>query len=197
MAFPRQPAAPPGVIINPVLMPCTGGGTGDNGNPYPRRDIMPAPTGRAHRRYRRRPGLRHITSPQEPAVTALGYAHTSRRNAQREVAMARCETCGNDYDKAFQVSMNGTTHTFDSFECAIHALAPTCENCGIRIVGHGLKGRHVLLLRALRRGGRRHRIARPHRCGGLTRHGPAEPLSFTAGSRERALGLHPVWMTPA
>jgi hypothetical protein len=54
------------------------------------------------------------------------------------VVMARCETCGNDY-KAFQVSMNGTTHTFDSFECAIHALAPTCENCGIRIVGHGLE----------------------------------------------------------
>ena len=53
--------------------------------------------------------------------------------------MARCETCGNDYDKAFQVSMGGTTHTFDSFECAIHALAPTCENCGIRIVGHGLE----------------------------------------------------------
>ena len=53
--------------------------------------------------------------------------------------MARCETCGNEYDKAFQVSMNGTTHTFDSFECAIHALAPTCENCGIRIVGHGLE----------------------------------------------------------
>jgi hypothetical protein len=36
--------------------------------------------------------------------------------------MARCEICGNDYDKAFQVSMDGTTHTFDSFECAIHAL---------------------------------------------------------------------------
>jgi hypothetical protein len=77
--------------------------------------------------------------PQEPAVAASGYAHTSRRKAPREVAMARCETCGNDYDKAFQVSMNGTTHTFDSFECAIHALAPTCENCGIRIVGHGLE----------------------------------------------------------
>jgi hypothetical protein len=53
--------------------------------------------------------------------------------------MARCETCGNDYDKAFQVSMDGATHTFDSFECAIHALAPTCKNCGIRIVGHGLE----------------------------------------------------------
>ena len=53
--------------------------------------------------------------------------------------MARCETCGNDYDKAFQVSMNGTTHTFDSFECAIHALAPTCNNCSIHILGHGLE----------------------------------------------------------
>jgi len=56
-----------------------------------------------------------------------------------EAVMARCETCGNDYDKAFQVTMNGTTHTFDSFECAIHALAPTCDNCGIHIVGHGLE----------------------------------------------------------
>jgi hypothetical protein len=43
------------------------------------------------------------------------------------------------YDKAFQVTMGSTTHTFDSFECAIHALAPTCKNCGIRIVGHGLE----------------------------------------------------------
>src|SRR6185436_7980166 len=30
------------------------------------------------------------------------------------------------------------------------------------------KGRHLLLLRALRRGGRGHRIARPHRRGSLT-----------------------------
>jgi hypothetical protein len=28
---------------------------------------------------------------------------------------------------------------FDSFECAIHALAPTCDNCGIHILGHGLE----------------------------------------------------------
>ena len=53
--------------------------------------------------------------------------------------MQRCETCGNEYDKAFQVTMSGQTHTFDSFECAIHALAPTCAHCGIRIVGHGLE----------------------------------------------------------
>jgi hypothetical protein len=58
--------------------------------------------------------------------------------------MAVCETCGNDDDKAFQVKMNGVTHTFDSFECAIHALAPTCSHCGIRIVGHGVeKGRKM------------------------------------------------------
>jgi hypothetical protein len=25
------------------------------------------------------------------------------------------------------------------FECAIHALAPTCEHCGVRIIGHGLE----------------------------------------------------------
>jgi hypothetical protein len=53
--------------------------------------------------------------------------------------MSVCETCGNDYDKAFDVVMNGKSHTFDSFECAIHALAPTCSHCGCRIVGHGLE----------------------------------------------------------
>ena len=53
--------------------------------------------------------------------------------------MPTCDVCGNDYDKAIQVTMNGINHTYDSFECAIHALAPTCANCGIRIVGHGME----------------------------------------------------------
>ena len=53
--------------------------------------------------------------------------------------MARCETCGNDYDKSFEVMLAGQRHVFDSFECAIHALAPTCKMCGTRIVGHGLE----------------------------------------------------------
>jgi hypothetical protein len=53
--------------------------------------------------------------------------------------MARCTVCGNDYDKAFEIIMAGETYIFDSFECAIHALAPTCDHCGIRIVGHGLE----------------------------------------------------------
>jgi hypothetical protein len=53
--------------------------------------------------------------------------------------MARCDVCGNDYDKAFQVSLAGATHTFDSFECAIHRLAPVCEHCGCKVVGHGVE----------------------------------------------------------
>jgi hypothetical protein len=53
--------------------------------------------------------------------------------------MAECEVCGNDYDKAFQIVMAGETHTFDSFECAIHALAPVCAHCGCRIIGHGME----------------------------------------------------------
>jgi hypothetical protein len=32
--------------------------------------------------------------------------------------MATCETCGNDYDKAFQVVMKGQKHTFDSSNAA-------------------------------------------------------------------------------
>ncbi|HYC48651.1 MAG TPA: hypothetical protein VED01_24510 [Burkholderiales bacterium] len=53
--------------------------------------------------------------------------------------MLKCEHCGNEYDKAFQVMMAGNTHTFDSFECAIQTLAPTCAHCRVRIVGHGLE----------------------------------------------------------
>ena len=53
--------------------------------------------------------------------------------------MARCDMCGNDYDKAFTVTQQGKSHTFDSFECAIHMLAPTCSHCGCRIIGHGVE----------------------------------------------------------
>ena len=53
--------------------------------------------------------------------------------------MARCEVCGNEYDKAFEVTMRGERHVFDSFECAIHKLAPECAHCHCRIVGHGVE----------------------------------------------------------
>lgn len=53
--------------------------------------------------------------------------------------MAKCSVCGNDYDKAFQVTMSGKSQTFDSFECAIHALAPRCAHCQCTIIGHGVE----------------------------------------------------------
>ena len=54
--------------------------------------------------------------------------------------MATCDTCGNEYDKAMTIQLaGGAGGTFDSFECAIHALAPTCAHCGCRIIGHGVE----------------------------------------------------------
>jgi hypothetical protein len=53
--------------------------------------------------------------------------------------MGRCEVCGNDYDKSFEVRMNGRAHVFDSFECAVHALAPRCRRCGCVVLGHGVE----------------------------------------------------------
>lgn len=53
--------------------------------------------------------------------------------------MAICDTCGNNYDKAFQVTQAGKTMTFDSFECAIAAMAPHCAHCDCRVIGHGVE----------------------------------------------------------
>jgi hypothetical protein len=53
--------------------------------------------------------------------------------------MGTCEVCGNAYDRAFEVNMQNATHTFDCFECAISALAPVCDHCGCRIIGHGME----------------------------------------------------------
>lgn len=54
--------------------------------------------------------------------------------------MAKCEVCGNDYDKSFELKTHdGSRHTFDSFECAIHACAPACAHCNCKVVGHGVE----------------------------------------------------------
>lgn len=55
--------------------------------------------------------------------------------------MRVCDHCGNDYDKAFTVTRDGRTHTFDSFECAIHMLAPRCTHCSCTIIGHGVEAK--------------------------------------------------------
>lgn len=53
--------------------------------------------------------------------------------------MYQCQVCGNHYDKTFQVIMHDKTYHFDSFECAIQELAPTCSHCNCKIIGHGLE----------------------------------------------------------
>jgi len=53
--------------------------------------------------------------------------------------MPRCEVCGNDYDKAFEVHRREQIHVFDCFECAIQALSPVCGHCGCRVIGHGVE----------------------------------------------------------
>ncbi|MEN0057207.1 MAG: hypothetical protein AAGB31_00095 [Bdellovibrio sp.] len=58
--------------------------------------------------------------------------------------MDTCENCGNAYDKAFKVKLAGKEHTFDSFECAINKLAPRCEHCDTRIIGHGVEARGMI-----------------------------------------------------
>ncbi len=56
----------------------------------------------------------------------------------------KCDVCGNDYDKAFRVQQGDRTMTFDSFECAIHAMAPRCAHCQCAIIGHGVEAGAVI-----------------------------------------------------
>ena len=68
--------------------------------------------------------------------------------------IAACEVCGSDYRLSFEVHAAGAVHVFDSFECAIHRLAPVCDNCGCKVIGHrGGGGRCLLLLCELRPAG--------------------------------------------
>ena len=53
--------------------------------------------------------------------------------------MALCEVCGNDYARPLKIEYDGRAHIFDSFECAIHALAPKCSHCGCMIIGHDVE----------------------------------------------------------
>src|SRR3982750_4782986 len=84
----------------------------------------------AARRERQRAGRSVLCRTDRPSVRprtcGLGAAR-GRPVARTGGPMSKCECCGNEYDKTFNVPMAGKTHVFDSFECAIHMLAPTCE----------------------------------------------------------------------
>ena len=53
--------------------------------------------------------------------------------------MQPCNTCGNTYDKSFEIKTGPSSYTFDCFECAIQALAPECAHCQCRVIGHGIE----------------------------------------------------------
>lgn len=53
--------------------------------------------------------------------------------------MKVCSSCGNEYPDGFQIKMSDKEYYFDSFECAIHLLAPRCHCCGVKILGHGFE----------------------------------------------------------
>lgn len=55
--------------------------------------------------------------------------------------MPRCESCGNTYDKTFEITVGGTTYVVDSFECAIQLIAPRCSHCRVPIISQGLEAR--------------------------------------------------------
>ena len=89
--------------------------------------------------------------------------------------MPKCDVCGNEYDKTFQITQAGMTGTFDSFECAIHATAPRCAHCQCAVIGHGVEaGGRDLLLRPLRQatgchtGARQRVVGAPSRANGAS-----------------------------
>jgi hypothetical protein len=74
-----------------------------------------------------------------PPMQDDGVLERERSDRIESNPMTRCERCGNHYDKAFVVTMDGMSHTFDCFECAINALAPRCAHCNGMIIGHGVE----------------------------------------------------------
>ncbi len=66
-------------------------------------------------------------------------AASNPEHTQLEKVVMQCEVCGNEYDKPLEIVHNGISRYFDCFECAIHALAPECEHCGCKIIGHGVE----------------------------------------------------------
>ena len=50
-----------------------------------------------------------------------------------------CDFCGNDSDKTFEVRLARKQYIFDSFDCAIQFLAPTCRHCHSKIIRRGVE----------------------------------------------------------
>ena len=97
--------------------------------------------------------------------------------------MVQCETCGNEYDKAFVVTLAERSHTFDSFECAIHTSYLGTFVCSLSLQDRRTQcrsQRRNVLLRPLRTCEWRRRRTRPrlsdsiHRLDPFVHHGFGE-----------------------
>ena len=80
--------------------------------------------------------------------------------------MAKCENCGNEYDKSFEIIVGGKKHTFDSFECAIHKLHPNARFADVEYLGiaSSRKARYSAVLIVLASMGNRIKRPRLSRC---------------------------------
>jgi hypothetical protein len=87
---------------------------------------------------RKRMGRIAPTSVSSTASPRSGSTPTASTWPEEEL-MGRCDVCGNDYHRTMEIKMERGRGTFDSFECAIHRLAPVCEHCGCRVIGHGVE----------------------------------------------------------
>jgi hypothetical protein len=85
------------------------------------------------------PGNESTLIPQQRNVADADPRAANESAKSSMTKMAKCEVCGNEYDKAFTVTREDRTHIFDSFECAIQAMAPSCNHCGCRVIGHGVE----------------------------------------------------------
>jgi hypothetical protein len=85
------------------------------------------------------PSCKHPAGVTNFLLAKTKAKHRRKGDGARNMCMATCEVCENEYDKAFEVIVAGKHHTFDSFECAIHALAPVCPHCQCRVIGHGVE----------------------------------------------------------
>ncbi len=63
---------------------------------------------------------------------------------EMEMEMEKCEVCKNESGNFFKIMKSDKIHVFDSFECAIHAVAPRCHHCQCRIIGHGVEGDNTI-----------------------------------------------------
>jgi hypothetical protein len=81
---------------------------------------------------------------KQSGARILKPSQSGASGTELHAGVQTCEVCGNEYDKPLEVVVNGISHYFDCFECAIHSLAPKCSHCGCRIIGHGVEASGVM-----------------------------------------------------